>query len=170
MGWTDERVELLTRLWQNGLSASQIAQQIGGVTRNAVLGKVHRLGLSGRAPPSKPVRTTVCRAPRPARTVAPPKVSRRLCEPISEIFQPETIRFMDEFSGTATVLTLGAHMCKWPIGDPSLNDFTFCGRRSEASGPYCHEHAGVAYQPPSARNSSKAIERMARSFSRLAYA
>ena len=69
MGWTDERVELLKKLWQDGLSASQIAKQLGGVTRNAVIGKVHRLGLSGRATPSKPART-VFKAPRPARTAA----------------------------------------------------------------------------------------------------
>jgi GcrA cell cycle regulator len=49
MSWTDERVELLTKLWQEGLSASRIAAELGGVTRNAVIGKVHRLGLSGRA-------------------------------------------------------------------------------------------------------------------------
>ena len=71
MGWTDERVELLKKLWQDGLSASQIAKQLGGVTRNAVIGKVHRLGLSGRATPSKPARTTF-KAPRPARPVAAP--------------------------------------------------------------------------------------------------
>jgi GcrA cell cycle regulator len=49
--------------------------------------------------------------------------------------------------GTATVLTLGAHMCKWPIGDPSSDEFSFCGRRSGDEGPYCVEHARVAYQP-----------------------
>src|SRR5581483_8070971 len=49
MGWTDERVELLKKLWSDGLSASQIAAELGGITRNAVIGKVHRLGLSGRA-------------------------------------------------------------------------------------------------------------------------
>ncbi|HEX7944697.1 MAG TPA: GcrA family cell cycle regulator, partial [Phenylobacterium sp.] len=63
MGWTDERVELLRTLWQDGLSASQIAQQLGGVTRNAVIGKVHRLALGGPAQPSKPQRAIV-RAPR----------------------------------------------------------------------------------------------------------
>src|SRR5947199_4794757 len=73
MGWTDERVALLKKLWLDGLSASQIAKQLGGVTRNAVIGKVHRLGLSGRAAPSQPTRT-VFKAPRPARpvSVAPP--------------------------------------------------------------------------------------------------
>ena len=61
MGWTDERVELLKKLWQDGLSASQIAKQLGGVTRNAVIGKVHRLGLSGRATPSKPRSCSISR-------------------------------------------------------------------------------------------------------------
>ena len=61
MGWTEDRVDVLKRLWLEGLSASQIAKQLGGgVTRNAVIGKVHRLGLSGRAAPSQPVRTPGC--------------------------------------------------------------------------------------------------------------
>ena len=68
MGWTDERVELLKKLWLDGLSASQIAKQLGGVTRNAVIGKVHRLGLSGRAAPSQPSRPTF-KAPRPPRPI-----------------------------------------------------------------------------------------------------
>src|SRR5665213_3612467 len=67
MGWTDERVEMLKKLWLDGHSASQIAKQLGGVTRNAVIGKVHRLGLSGRATPSSPPRPAfkAPRAPRP---------------------------------------------------------------------------------------------------------
>jgi hypothetical protein len=66
MGWTDERVELLKKLWQEGLSASQIAKALGGVTRNSVIGKVHRLGLSGRAPPRRSRTGLSIRAPRPA--------------------------------------------------------------------------------------------------------
>ena len=68
-------------------------------------------------------------------------------------------------SALITVLTLGAHMCKWPIGDPSLDSFTFCGRRSEENGPYCHEHATVAYQPAQAKKKSSAAE-LARSLRR----
>src|SRR5215475_6768251 len=67
MGWTDERVELLKKLWQDGLSASQIAKQLGGVTRNAVIGKVHRLGLAGRATPSRPAKRPMRMAPRQVR-------------------------------------------------------------------------------------------------------
>jgi len=150
MGWTDERVELLKKLWQDGLSASQIAKQLGGVTRNAVIGKVHRLGLSGRATPSKPART-VFKAPRPARpAAAAPSAPRRLAEPVAHQAPPTPVRYVDEAPGSATVLTLGAHMCKWPIGDPSLDSFTFCGRRS-GEGPYCMEHSQVAYQPTQAK-------------------
>jgi GcrA cell cycle regulator len=164
MGWTEERVELLKKLWQDGLSASQIAKQLGGVTRNAVIGKVHRLGLSGRAAPSKPART-VFKAPRPARPVSvAPSAPRRLsAEPMLHA-QPTPVRYVDEAPGTATVLTLGAHMCKWPIGDPSLETFTFCGRRS-GEGPYCVEHAQVAYQPPQSKKKSSASE-LARSLRR----
>ena len=164
MGWTDERVELLKKLWQEGLSASQIAKQLGGVTRNAVIGKVHRLGLSGRAAPSKPART-VFKAPRPARPAAAPAAPRRLVEPAQlAAATPSPTRYADETPGTATVLTLGAHMCKWPIGDPALDNFTFCGRRT-GEGPYCHEHAQVAYQPAQAKKKSSAAE-LARSLRR----
>src|SRR5204863_2873937 len=104
MGWTDERVELLKRLWQDGLSASQIAKQLGGVTRNAVIGKVHRLGLSGRAAPSKPART-VFKAPRPARPAAAPSAPRRIAEPTSLAAQPSPVRYVEEAPGMATVLT-----------------------------------------------------------------
>ena len=73
--WTDERVELLKKLWIDGLSASQIAAELGNVTRNAVIGKVHRLGLSGRAKDAKPAASA---AARPARRPAPPARRRRL--------------------------------------------------------------------------------------------
>lgn len=162
MGWTDERVELLKKLWQDGLSASQIAKQLGGVTRNAVIGKVHRLGLSGRAAPSKPARPQF-KSPRPVRvSTSAPSLPRRIAEP-QPLPQPVS-RYVDEAPGTATVLTLGAHMCKWPIGDPALDSFTFCGRRCD-EGPYCQEHAQVAYQPAQAKKRSSAAE-LARSLRR----
>lgn len=152
MGWTDERVEMLKRLWLDGLSASQIAKQLGGVTRNAVIGKVHRLGLSGRATPSKPARP-VFKPPRPARpAAAAPSAPRRIAEPAAAAAATPVV-YMEEAPGSATVLTLAAHMCKWPIGDPSLETFTFCGRRA-SDGPYCGEHARVAYQPAQTKKRS----------------
>jgi GcrA cell cycle regulator len=159
-GWTDDRVGALKKLWLEGQSASQIAKQLGGgVTRNAVIGKVHRLGLSGRAAPSQPARTaaTTFRTtrPRPAApaaaaptAAAQPSAPRRLeavqpkpAQPAAPVPAP-----IPDLPGTATVMTLGAHMCKWPIGDPSSREFSFCGRRA-SEGVYCVEHARVAYQP-----------------------
>jgi GcrA cell cycle regulator len=84
ISWTDERVELLARLWSEGFSASQIAAQLGGVTRNAVIGKVHRLGLSGRAKPNGPAA--------PAERSRPP--CRFLCR-----LQPRLARTVPERTG-----------------------------------------------------------------------
>jgi GcrA cell cycle regulator len=157
MGWTDERVATLKKLWLEGLSASQIAKQLGGVTRNAVIGKVHRLGLSGRAAPSQPARPTYRPArPRPAVAAAPAP------RPVAAAPRPAAVTAaaapvpapMPDLPGTATVLTLGAHMCKWPIGDPTTDDFSFCGRRSAPEGPYCMEHSRVAYQPQQKKKST----------------
>ena len=150
-GWTDDRVATLKKLWLDGLSASQIAKQLGGVTRNAVIGKVHRLGLSGRAAPSQPARPTF-KAPRPARPVAPVQAAPRRVEIVQTQIHhappPTQMQvYRDEQPGSATVLTLGAHMCKWPIGDPATEGFSFCGRRTGEDGPYCVEHARIAYQP-----------------------
>ncbi|MDP1632470.1 MAG: GcrA family cell cycle regulator [Caulobacter sp.] len=166
MGWTEDRVATLKKLWLDGLSASQIAKQLGGVTRNAVIGKVHRLGLSGRAAPSQPARQAF-KAPRPARPAptAPAAPRRMVAEPVSNVQLPTPVHRIEE-PGSATVLTLGAHMCKWPIGDPSTDNFTFCGRRSGEAGPYCREHAQVAYQQPQSGKKKTGPTELARSLRR----
>lgn len=148
MGWTEERVALLRKLWTEGLSASQIAKQLGGVTRNAVIGKVHRLGLAGRATPSRP-------AKRPVRTARPrvmnPMVPRmRLESNLPRVVIPELEPIKFEDGKTATVLSLNESMCKYPIGDPTDASFAFCGRGA-AGGPYCADHARLAYQPSQAK-------------------
>lgn len=166
MGWTDERVETLKKLWLDGLSASQIAKQLGGVTRNGVIGKVHRLGLAGRATPSAPhERKKVARpapipatprarkAPRPAPIPTAPRERKEVTEKVVEPAAP--LPYVDE-PGSATILTIDAHMCKWPIGDPSADNFTFCGKRFDDDGPYCVGHARVAYQPQQGNKKSGA--------------
>jgi len=77
--WSDDRVEQLKKLWENGLSASQIAAELGNVTRNAVIGKVHRLGLSGRATPSQPQRPTFKTPRAPHRSARKQSTSARSC-------------------------------------------------------------------------------------------
>ncbi|HEX8471860.1 MAG TPA: GcrA family cell cycle regulator [Brevundimonas sp.] len=179
-GWTEDRVGALKKLWLEGQSASQIAKQLGGgVTRNAVIGKVHRLGLSGRATPSQPARTTTTTTFRAAKTrTTPPKqdfgqpsaprrvegervlaIAPRATSPVP----PTPLPVVVEQPGTATVLTLGAHMCKWPIGDPSSREFSFCGRRS-SEGVYCIEHARVAYQPQVKKNGTTELTRSLRRY------
>jgi len=164
MAWTDDRVEVLKKLWAEGHSASQIAKQLGGVTRNAVIGKVHRLGLSGRATPSRPVK-------RPPRLARPkprvlPDGSVKTAEPAKgDLLRPAEKSAMLaalpplELSDgeAATILTIRDSMCKWPIGDPADPKFAFCGRKS-ASGPYCSDHAELAFQPAKKRERKKTYD------------
>ena len=150
MSWTEDRVAVLKKLWTDGLSASQIAKQLGGVTRNAVIGKVHRLGPAGRATPSRPVTKRPMRpqAPRPTPALAIARARPAGPSPLGGNVVPfaplEALRQDD--GSVASVLTLTERMCKWPIGDPTDQNFGFCGRGA-CSGPYCQEHARLAYQP-----------------------
>jgi len=174
MSWTNERVELLKKLWGEGLSASQIAGELGGVTRNAVIGKVHRLGLSGRAKTSAPsAKTRRVRTASPAPQAAPKKPQTQPqthgsaalkmdpeLAPVAEIRpKAEPVAELVPMSTRATILTLTERTCKWPIGDPSTDDFYFCGRNSDAGVPYCAHHCKVAYQPVAdrRRGANKAI-------------
>lgn len=152
MGWTEERVSLLRKLWTEGLSASQIAKQLGGVTRNAVIGKVHRLGLAGRATPSRPARRPVRAArPRPISGPSAPRLRTAIPGGLPAVSVPQLEPLVLESGKTATVLTLNDRMCKFPIGDPPDADFAFCGRDACGNGPYCNDHARLAYQPSQAR-------------------
>ena len=158
MNWTEERTVQLEALWGEGLSASQIARKIGGVTRNAVIGKVHRLGLSGRAKDARADlgKTTGPRPIRPAREGAACLV---LHDAASEAVRRPAPGTQAESAGSAlspcqteaderkTILELTERTCKWPVGDPSGEDFYFCGRSPSAGLPYCERHARVAYQP-----------------------
>lgn len=164
MAWTEDRVATLSKLWAEGLSASQIAKQLGGVTRNAVIGKVHRLGLSGRAKPSRPKPAKVATAARPKAAPKPAKVTAKAVTDAKPKAKPAQLPATIEQppleakplkDGTyATILTITDHMCKFPIGDPKADEFRFCGRKTDPDEPYCMPHSMVAYQPSRRRNSS----------------
>jgi len=163
MAWTDERVELLKKLWAEGLSASQIAGRLGGVTRNAVIGKVHRLGLSGRATSSR------SSAPRPRRSHAPrphraPSLTfgtrgnaalKASYEAEYELSPAPLEELVIPLHERASIQTLKETMCRWPIGDPAEEDFHFCGRKKFGTMPYCEHHARMAYQPAQSRRRDK---------------
>ena len=158
--WPDERVALLIKLWKEGLSAAQIAARLGnGITRNAVIGKLYRLGLSGRGKPA-----TVSK-PRPRRAATPRKTQARTAgntalkaEPAPAVARPKpqrkpvAIKLADIPQGErVTLLMLRENSCRWPSGDPGTESFTFCGRESRPDGPYCTDHAQIAYQPADRR-------------------
>jgi GcrA cell cycle regulator len=157
MSWTDERVEMLKKLWADGLSASQIAAELGGITRNAVIGKVHRLGLSGRAksPSSAAARprktrthTQVLRVARPAmrgNTALAHAFEYELAD------EPEQLANVIPIGQRRTILELNEETCRWPIGDPGSSEFFFCGGPSLTALPYCAFHSRVAYQPANVR-------------------
>lgn len=167
--WSDERVELLKKLWADGLSASQIAGELGGVTRNAVIGKVHRLGLSGRAksPSASAPRPAVRKpaasaprhptAPRPASrgntalATAPAAEARPAPKPLP---QDDVVVPM---SPRVTIMELRESMCRWPLGDPTTSEFRFCGASCGIGTPYCTYHARIAYQPSGDRRRERKV-------------
>ena len=169
MAWNDERVELLKKLWAEGLSASQIAGRLGGVTRNAVIGKVHRLGLSGRATTSRmkslrprPRVAATALAKRPANgksrfgSVGNPSV-RALYQPDAEPYTSPVEELVIPLAERKTIQTLGECNCRWPIGDPQHAEFHFCGKDKVMGLPYCEFHARRAFQPPQPRRRDREI-------------
>lgn len=157
ISWTEERVEQLKKLWEAGLSASQIAAEIGNITRNAVIGKVHRLGLSGRAksPSSAAPRQ---RKARPASHMV--RVSRpamrgntALAQAFEMELAPDPVAFDNviPMGQRCNLLELTEATCRWPIGDPGASDFFFCGGKPLTGLPYCPHHSRVAYQPANDR-------------------
>lgn len=175
MSWTDERVEILKKMWGEGQSASQIAKELGGVTRNAVIGKVHRLGLSNRAttnaapkaeakpkatPKAEPKEQPASKAAEPA-AEKPSNVTplrRQIIpagqplppQPSANEISPEALARVSEIEKKAkklTLLELTERTCKWPVGDPATPNFWFCGLPTQTGKPYCEAHVGVAFQP-----------------------
>jgi GcrA cell cycle regulator len=168
--WTAERIEQLKRLWAEGLSASQVAAQIGGVTRSAVLGKVHRLGLAERtqvnpsaAPrPSKPdlpSETGGISEPAPPQSSAPPTPA---VAAVAHAAKPATCEQQElaiPLSERVTILDLREAMCRWPLGDPATAEFRFCGARVSTNLPYCTPHAALAYVPAERRRPQRLAAR-----------
>ncbi len=158
MSWTDDRVATLTKLWADGLSASQIAAELGGVTRNAVIGKVHRLGLSGRAKPAntsaRKLKTPTRNGggynarPRAIRTTGGRTAPSAPIRPVIEDIPVPECKKLD-------LVDLSEKTCKWPHGDPATNDFHFCGNSPKEDAPYCEYHCRMAYQTVTDRRRAK---------------
>lgn len=152
MSWDNERTERARKLWREGYSASVIASALGGVTRNAVIGRMHRIGESGRFTPTRTVKvsrprsrlTPEQRAER-ARQQTLSKVKRKQIGPFpaEPLPPPDTPAPLYQ---RKTLLELQEHHCRWPIGNPGEPEFHFCGA-TKVLGSYCETHARQAYQP-----------------------
>jgi GcrA cell cycle regulator len=176
MSWTDERIETLRKMWDSGLTATQIAEELGGVSRNAVIGKAHRLGLPSRPSPVKTSEAKAAAAAPAASPAGSPAASdaesaaparpeapvRRSVGPGGFLRQnpgeqsaPTTpapprrlvpAKPSDAIAGKTSLLDLNDRICKWPLGHPGEPDFHFCGEKVNPGFPYCVPHCGHAYQ------------------------
>jgi GcrA cell cycle regulator len=168
--WTDERVEQLRKLWSEGLSASQIAAHLGGVSRNAVIGKVHRLKLSARGratstqarPKKQPNGHTSGRTAVRAASVSRSTTSSIGATALAMQFDVEPYvrprpieNVVVPISRRLKLVELSERTCKWPNGDPLTEEFHFCGNDSAETGPYCTYHSRIAFQPASERRRAR---------------
>ncbi len=150
MAWTEDRVALLRELWTKGLSASQIAVQLGGVSRNAVIGKAHRLGLESRPSPirgggggSRSRRNRAISRAIEARALRGTMANEEIDgEPV--VPEPGQ-RIMDRPLSPPARPISDVKDCLWPIGDPSDDAFSFCGEDTAPGRPYCANHCAMAY-------------------------
>ncbi|MBR6356278.1 MAG: global cell cycle regulator GcrA-like protein [Alphaproteobacteria bacterium] len=141
MAWTDEQVDRLQELWAQGLTANEIAK-ILGVTKNSIVGKVHRLCLPARPSPIKSKENegaaeapAIIDSPTEASPQIPVEPKPSAPKPTATAPKGENIRLID----------LDSHTCRWPIGDPRDEDFCFCGRKVRTGQTYCDEHSQMAY-------------------------
>ena len=140
MSWTEEKVSKLKELWGKGNTASQIAEIIGGISRNAVIGKAHRLNLSAKiktrtATSNKNFENSIKENNLKSRRSRKSKFKSLIIE---KDFEPENPKQLEE---------LDENSCKWPIGHPDEKSFYFCGRSSLKDFSYCKLHLLYAYQP-----------------------
>ena len=142
MSWTPEREDKLRELWKKGHTASQIATMLGDTTRNAVIGKAHRLNLQARAATKKSTSKTKLENIIPIKEEKLSRKARFKSLLLDKNFEPENPKKLEELTDET---------CRWPIGHPPEKDFHFCGRKPLEKFPYCKLHVLYAFQPKNAK-------------------
>ena len=140
MSWTPEKVEKLKELWGKGQTASQIAEIIGGLSRNAIIGKAHRLNLSAKIRARSSTNNQNYYNPNSESENSQKRVKKSKFKSliIEKDFEPENPKQLED---------LTEEVCKWPIGHPDEDSFYFCGRNSLKEFSYCKLHILYAFQP-----------------------
>ena len=152
MSWTPEREEKLKDLWKKGHTASQIATLIGRTTRNAVIGKAHRLNLEARAVSKRTLsaRTSTESSTKPEiKTQRLGRKAKFKALLLDKSFEPENPIKLEELTDET---------CRWPIGHPYEEKFYFCGRKPMEKFPYCQLHVLYAFQPKNAKEEDQITE------------
>lgn len=169
MAWTDEMVDDLRTMWKQGMTTAEIGKKLG-VSKNSIVGKVHRLGLSGRPSPIKK-KDEVEDAKQPEEKKAPKekhvftekpieakaekvaekakpaeKIERK--EPKKDFKKNCQLSELEKNPRAVSLMELDNHTCRWPVGDPKDENFHFCGRKVRIGQTYCDEHSSVAYVKP----------------------
>lgn len=168
MAWTDEMVDQLREMWREGLTTGEIGRRLG-VSKNSIVGKVHRLGLSGRPSPikkkedpnapqeitaTKPIKEKSKETPIKEKTETKPiikaekapakepehKEKEVASAPKTEVHAPSHHHY-----GKTNLTELDNHTCRWPLGDPKDENFYFCGKKVRIGQTYCDEHSSIAY-------------------------
>jgi len=153
MSWTPEREKKLKELWKKGHTASQIAGIIGETTRNAVIGKAHRLNLEARSisKKSKPITRLITEGQKGV-AEKPEKMGRKARFKsllLDKNFEPENPKNLEELTDET---------CRWPLGHPYEEKFYFCGRKPMEKFPYCKLHVLYAFQPKNAKEEDQISE------------
>ena len=139
MAWTDEMVEGLKKMWKQGLTTNEIAKNLG-VSKNSIVGKVHRLNLTARPSPIKKKEDETAAEPVAAH-------DKKSAETPTEV-KPLNVEKKIGSSACLKLTELDNHTCRWPIGDPRDDNFCFCGKKVRGGQTYCEEHSSVAYVKP----------------------